>query len=61
MNSAAAGMTLWTQYERALVAYVESTAEETGLMAAFELGRTTLADGHTCLSCWRLITRCWAR
>jgi signal transduction histidine kinase len=38
-------MPLWTQYERALVAYVESTAEEAGLMAAFELGRTTLAEG----------------
>jgi signal transduction histidine kinase len=42
-------MALWTQYERALVAYAESAGEETGLMAALELGRTTLADGHSLL------------
>lgn len=54
MNSVASGMALWTQYERALVAHVESaTAEEAGLMAAFELGRTRLADGYSLLDLLR--------
>jgi hypothetical protein len=43
MNPAASSTALWTRYERALVDYAESTAEEAGLMGAFELGRATLA------------------
>jgi signal transduction histidine kinase/CheY-like chemotaxis protein len=42
-------MTLWTQYERALAAYAGSPADEAGLIGAFELGRTTLAQGHSLL------------
>jgi signal transduction histidine kinase len=42
-------MTLWAQYEHALIAYAGSAAEEAGLMGAFELGRTTLAQGHSLL------------
>jgi signal transduction histidine kinase len=49
MSSASSGTALWTQYERALAAYAVQAADEAGLMAAFELGRATLADGHSLL------------
>jgi hypothetical protein len=39
MEQGSGRMTLWTQYEHALVAYAGSAVGETGLMGAFELGR----------------------
>jgi PAS domain S-box-containing protein len=42
-------MALRTRYQRALTAYAESESGETELMAAFELGRTMLAEEHSLL------------
>jgi C4-dicarboxylate-specific signal transduction histidine kinase len=48
-TTTAEAMTPPMRYQRALGAYIESDAGETGLMAAFELGRTMLAEEHSLL------------